>query len=85
MSAGVSDDDIRERIIKVYRTVSPGHRPPRADGAGELDSMAFLEFISSLEAEFNITVKLADLNETNFKTTDTTVSFIRGSLSSSRS
>ena len=72
-----SDDQVGERVVKVYRAVSPGGKPPRHDGSGELDSMAFIEFITLLEREFNITVDLRDLNDTNFKTTEQTVAYLR--------
>jgi acyl carrier protein len=75
-----TDAEISDRIAKIYREVAPGGKPPRADGTGELDSMAFIEFIALLEREFDISVVLRDLNDTNFKTLALTLAFVRDKL-----
>lgn len=76
----LTDEHILERTVAIYRKVSPGGRPPASDGSGELDSMAFLEFITLLEREFKIRVKVRDLNDTNFKTTQRTVAYVRSKV-----
>jgi len=73
-------DDIRERLVRLYCSLSPGGRPPPDGERGELDSMAFLEFIMLIEREFAIIVEASDLDEANFATTTTTTAFVRHKL-----
>jgi hypothetical protein len=72
--------DVKKRVAAVYQSVSPGGLPPGPDGQGVLDSMAFLEFISGLEREFGIVIDVGDINGENFKTTDSTVTFVQKKL-----
>jgi len=76
----MEEPEIRERIHRLYMSVSPGGRPPREDGKGELDSMAFLQFIAGLETEFDFVVDVTDLDDTNFKTTDSTARYVQWKL-----
>jgi phosphopantetheine binding protein len=73
-------DDVRERLVRIYTSLSPGGRLPSDNERGELDSMAFLEFIVLIEREFSITVETSDLDEANFATTTTTTAFVRHKL-----
>lgn len=73
-------DDIRDRIARIYLSVSPGGRVPADDESGDLDSMAFLEFIIGVEREFGIAIDVEELDETNFATTAATTAFIRRRL-----
>jgi hypothetical protein len=73
-------DEIREKLVRIYCSLSPGGRPPRDGERGELDSMAFLEFILLIEREFGIVVETSDLDETNFATTTATIAFLRHKL-----
>jgi acyl carrier protein len=76
----MTDDEIRERVVRIYTSVSAGGRPPAEGGKGELDSMAFLQFIAGLEAEFDFIVDVRDINENNFKTTEQTTQYLRRTL-----
>jgi hypothetical protein len=73
-------DDIRDRIARLYASLAPGGRPLREGERGELDSLAFLEFIMLIEREFGIVVETRDLEEANFATTASTVAYVRGKL-----
>jgi acyl carrier protein len=75
-------EDIRETIVRIYRSLSPGGRLPRDHERGELDSMAFLEFVLSIEREFGIIVDGRELTEANFATTAATTTFVLGKLAS---
>jgi len=76
----MSDMGIEGRVLKTYQSVSPGGRPPKADGRGELDSMAFLEFIAGLEREFSLSIDVKDLTDANFATLHATTAFIQRRL-----
>lgn len=73
-------DDIRERIVRIYSSLSPGGKAPREGERGELDSLAFLEFIVAIEQEFRIVVETRELEEENFATTASTTAYVRGKL-----
>ena len=53
----IDADGIRQTVVRLYTSLSPGGRPPREGERGELDSLAFLEFIVALEREFDIIVE----------------------------
>lgn len=72
-----TQDQIKQKVISVYCSVSPGGLPPSTEGRGELDSMAFLEFISGLESEFDIVIDVQDISDENFKTTASTVALVQ--------
>src|SRR6266404_1595752 len=72
--------DIREKLVRIYCSLSPGGRPPPDGERGELDSMAFLEFILLIEREFGIVVETTDLEEANFATTTATTTFVQHKL-----
>jgi hypothetical protein len=76
----IAADEIRERLVRLYCSLSPGGKPPPDGERGELDSMAFLEFIMLIEREFSIIVEATDLDEANFSTTTSTTAFIRRKL-----
>jgi hypothetical protein len=76
----IDADGIRQAVIRLYSSLSPGGRPPREGERGELDSLAFLEFIVGLEAEFGIVVETCELEEANFATTASTVAYVRHKL-----
>lgn len=76
--------DIRERLVRIYCSLSPGGRPPPDGERGELDSMAFLEFILLIEREFGIVVETSDLDEANFATTTATTAFVKHKLNGGR-
>ena len=80
----IAADDIRDRVVGIYRSLSPGGRPPRDDGRGDLDSMAFLEFILSIEREFEIIVDVTELDDGNFATTAAATEFVKRKLSTRR-
>ncbi|HZO03636.1 MAG TPA: acyl carrier protein [Burkholderiales bacterium] len=73
-------EDIREAIVRIYVTLVPGGRRPREGERGELDSLAFLEFIVLIENKFGIVVETPDLDETNFATTESTAEYVRRKL-----
>lgn len=73
-------DGIRQTVVRLYTSLSPGGRPPREGERGELDSLAFLEFIVALEREFDIIVETRELEEANFATTASTVAYVRRKL-----
>ncbi len=73
-------DDIRDRIARIYASLAPGGRSPREGERGELDSLAFLEFIVAIEHEFGIVVDTHDLEDGNFGTTAATAAYVRGKL-----
>ena len=73
-------DEIRERIARLYVSLAPGGRLPREGERGELDSLAFLEFIELIEREFGIAVETRELEESNFATTAAVTAFVRGKL-----
>jgi len=76
----LSATEIRDRIVQVYVSVSPGGSLPQQDGQGDLDSMGFLQFIVGIEREFGIKIDVSDLDETNFVSTDSTTVFVRRKL-----
>ena len=45
--------------------------------------MAFLQFVTLLEREFDIVIETEDIDETNFKTLNSTVRYVNGKLSPS--
>lgn len=73
-------DGIRERIVRIYSSLSPGGRAPREGERGELDSLAFLEFVVLIEREFGIVVETRELDEANFATTASTTAYVRRKL-----
>jgi len=73
-------EDIREAIVRIYVTLVPGGRRPREGERGELDSLAFLEFIVLIENKFGIVVETPDLDENNFATTESTAEYVRRKL-----
>jgi hypothetical protein len=73
-------DDLRTRVEKVYLPVAPGGRVPTRAGHGELDSMAFLEFLAGLEQEFGLVFDPEEITESNFATTAATVALIDAKL-----
>jgi hypothetical protein len=73
-------DDIRSRVVRIYASLVPGGRLPREGERGELDSLAFLEFIELIEREFGIAVETRELDESNFATTAAVTAFVRGKL-----
>ena len=76
--------DIRERIVRIYTALAPGGRTPADDEPGELDSMAFLEFIMGIEREFAIEVDVSELDESNFASTSATTAYIQRKLNGAR-
>lgn len=76
----ITADEIRVKLVTIYCSLSPGGRPPPDGERGELDSMAFLEFIMLIERDFGITVEASDLDESNFATTTATTAFVRSKL-----
>lgn len=79
----ITADDIREKVVGIYRSLSPGGRLPRDGEHGDLDSLVFLEFILSIEREFGIMVDGRELTEANFATTAATTAFVQGKLEQS--
>ena len=73
-------DDIRERVVRIYVSLAPGGRAPREGERGELDSLAFLEFIELLEREFSIVVETRELDPASFATTAAVAAYVRGKL-----
>jgi hypothetical protein len=73
-------DDIRSRVVRIYVSLVPGGQLPREGERGELDSLAFLEFIELIEREFGIAVETRELDESNFATTAAVTAFVRGKL-----
>ncbi len=71
---------VSERIANVYKEVAPDGEAPSEDGRGQLDSMAFLEFVTLLEKEFGIMVAAEDVTETNFATRHSTAEYVLGKL-----
>ena len=67
----IAADDIRDRVVGIYRSLSP-------------DSMAFLEFILSIEREFEIIVDVTELDDGNFATTAAATEFVKRKLSTRR-
>jgi hypothetical protein len=80
--AGCIDEkeEIRSRLVRIYRSISPGGRQPRDGERGELDSLAFLEFIVGIEQEFGIAVETRELEEANFATTAATTAYVERKL-----
>ena len=76
----IDTDGIRQAVIRLYSSLAPGGRPPREGERGELDSLAFLEFIVGLETEFDIVVETRELEEANFATTASTAAYVRRKL-----
>jgi hypothetical protein len=74
-------DEVRERVVQIYVSLAPGGRAPREGERGELDSLAFLEFIMLIEREFGIVVETRELDEANFATTASTAAYVRRKLS----
>jgi hypothetical protein len=72
--------DVRETLVRIYASVSPGGRLPPDGEHGELDSMAFLEFILCIEREFGIVVATNELDETNFATTTAVTAYVQRKL-----
>lgn len=75
-----STDELRERIVRIYASLAPGGRAPREGERGELDSLAFLQFIVALEQEFAIAVETHELDDTNFATTASTTAYVQRKL-----
>jgi hypothetical protein len=75
-------EDVRQRIVRIYTSLCPGGKAPADGERGELDSLAFLEFIVSIEQEFGIVINTEDLEGTNFATTASTTAYVRRKLAS---
>ena len=75
-------ETVSERIAGVYRQVAPDGEAPAEEGHGQLDSMAFLEFVTLLEKEFGIMVGAEDVTETNFSTRKSTAAYVLAKLES---
>ena len=73
-------ENVAERIVSIYRRISPGGQGPKEDGRGELDSMAFLEFVALIEEEFDILIATEEVTKENFATTQTTAAYVLGKL-----
>ena len=73
-------DELRERIVRIYTSLAPGGRAPREGERGELDSLAFLQFVVGIEQEFGIVVETHELDDTNFATTASTAAYVRRKL-----
>jgi len=71
---------IRETVVRLYTSLVPGGRAPREGERGELDSLAFLEFVELIEREFGIVVETRELEEANFATTASTTAFVERKL-----
>jgi hypothetical protein len=71
---------VRERISRIYASLAPGGRAPPGGERGELDSLAFLQFIVALEQEFDIAVETHELDDTNFATTASTTAYVQRKL-----
>lgn len=69
-------DGVSEKIADIYQQVAPDGEAPSEDGRGQLDSMAFLEFVTMLEKEFGIMVGAEEVTETNFATRKSTAEFV---------
>jgi len=66
--------------VRLYVSLVPGGRPPREGERGELDSLAFLEFIELIEREFDIVVETRELELENFATTAATAAYVQRKL-----
>lgn len=66
--------------MRLYVSLVPGGRPPREGERGELDSLAFLEFIELIEREFDIVVETRELELENFATTASTAAYVQRKL-----
>lgn len=73
-------DEVRDAIVRLYKSLAPGASAPREDERGELDSLAFLEFVMLIEREFGIVVETRELDEANFATTASTAAYVRRKL-----
>ena len=73
-------DEVRAKVARIYASLAPGGRRLRDDERGELDSLAFLEFIVALEEEFGIVVETRELEEASFATTASTADYVRRKL-----
>lgn len=82
--AALSTGAIREKVVRIYTSLVPGGQTAGDDEHGALDSMAFLEFIMSIEREFEIVVEVSDLDEVNFATTAATIAFLERKLAEPR-
>jgi hypothetical protein len=80
VSSGDVAGDVRETLVRIYTSLSPGGKLPPDGEHGELDSMAFLEFILSIEREFSIVVETNELDETNFATTTAVTAYVHRKL-----
>ena len=76
-------DEVHARLVRLYLSVAPGGRSPRDGERGELDSLAFLEFIELIEREFGIAVDTRDLDDDNFATTAAATAYVRRKLAGS--
>ncbi len=76
----MTEDEIRDRVVRIYVSLAPGGRPPREGEHGELDSLAFLEFVELIEREFGIVVETRELDGANFATTGATTAYVRRKL-----
>jgi acyl carrier protein len=76
----VTEDEIRDRVVRIYVSLAPGGKAPREGERGELDSLAFLEFIELIEREFAIVVETRELDGANFATTASTTAYVRRKL-----
>ena len=69
-------ETVSNRIAEIYKQIAPDGEAPSEDGRGQLDSMAFLEFITLLEKDFGIAVAAEDVTEANFATRRTTAEYV---------
>ena len=76
----MTEDEIRDRVVRIYVSLAPGGKAPREGERGELDSLAFLEFIELIEREFAIVVETRELDGANFATTASTTAYVRRKL-----
>lgn len=71
---------VSEKIATIYREVAPDGEAPTEEGQGQLDSMAFLEFVTLMEKEFDIMVGAEDVTEENFSTRKSTAEYVVSKL-----
>ena len=75
-------ETVSGRIAGIYQQVAPDGESPAEDGRGQLDSMAFLEFVTLMEKEFDIMVGAEEVTESNFSTRESTAAFVLVKLES---
>ena len=75
-------ETVSERIASIYRQVAPDGEAPSEEGHGQLDSMAFLEFVTMLEKDFDIMVGAEEVTEANFATRKSMAAYVLSKLES---